>query len=271
MTNLGGARATAVQAALILPEGIEYAGEAGAGCFNADGRSLTWAVDALAPNESRRLVAVVVARATGTFDLRADAWDRTGHAVASAKDVSVQSPLDQSTGSDDQDDLVATLDRDVLAATTPPVPSPETRHLLFAVADLDFAVPIGQVLEIARPAATTPLPHLPDWLAGVTMVRGDIVSVVDLGRFLGLPRGVAEPRARLLLVRAGDVQAGLLVDRVAGVHVLPPTTGRLTERIGNDRVRPYLRGVANHNGRPLLILDLDRLFQSPEMRPFEPA
>ena len=48
----------------------------------------------------------------------------------------------------------------------------------------DYLVPIAQLLEVARPESITPIPKSPGWLLGVTNLRGDILSLVDLGAFL---------------------------------------------------------------------------------------
>src|SRR5260370_28635028 len=134
------------------------------------------------------------------------------------------------------------------------------RFILFSLGDAHFAVPIENVLEIAALQDLTPLPNAPDWMAGVANRRGDVVSIVDFRAFLGLGPAGPAPRRRTLIVPASrdEMTTGLVVDQVRQIC-----------RLAADKIRPpagplegpfasYLRGVAEHKGRLLIVLDLDR-------------
>jgi purine-binding chemotaxis protein CheW len=156
-----------------------------------------------------------------------------------------------------------------------PAPGPMTapageQHVVFTLAGTDYAVPISRVLEIGRPSQVTPLPNVPDWVLGLTNLRGDIISVVDLRGFLGLgqaPLGAG----RMVVVRSGgeDLTTGLMVDRVKEICRLPVRPLPAPAAAVDDRVAPYLRGVAEHADRLLVFLDLDRLLLSGELRQFD--
>src|SRR3546814_13522022 len=57
---------------------------------------------------------------------------------------------------------------------------------------------------------------LRSWLLGVANVRGNLVPVVDIGRFLFGERTQHSDRSRLLVVRQGGGSVALLVDEVLG-------------------------------------------------------
>jgi purine-binding chemotaxis protein CheW len=146
-------------------------------------------------------------------------------------------------------------------------------HLQFIVAGRDYAVALTNVLEIRSPASVTPLPHVPPWLLGVSNLRGDIVSVVDLRLFLGLPLARPDRQPRLLVAHSTQehLTTGLLVDGARAICRL--TDERITEVTTpvEQSVLPYLLGQAENGSRTLRVLDLERLLQSPEMRQFEEA
>jgi chemotaxis signal transduction protein len=111
---------------------------------------------------------------------------------------------------------------------------------------------------------------VPAWVLGVANVRGDIVSLVDLGAFLGLD-GLPHGRpGRMVVARArpDELTAGLLVDQVRGIQFVPEDRISTASPVEGP-VTPYLRGVAEQGGRLLVFLDLDRLLLSPAMRQFE--
>ena len=59
------------------------------------------------------------------------------------------------------------------------------QFIRFYLNDILLAIPLKSALEIGHRPVITPLPNLPDWLLGVSNVRGEIVSIVDLKIFLG--------------------------------------------------------------------------------------
>jgi purine-binding chemotaxis protein CheW len=182
------------------------------------------------------------------------------------------------------DELIAAIDQDVgqtlqpeavagLAAAAPARPEDEEQYVIFTLTGAEYAVPISNVIEIGRPLNVTPVPNVPNWVVGVANLRGDIISVVDLPAFLGMERTGYGHASRMLVAQAyqGQLTTGLIVDRVSGIWYLP------VDQIGapaapiEDRVTPYLHGVYEHDGQLLVVLDLDRLLLSPEMRQFEPV
>jgi purine-binding chemotaxis protein CheW len=108
----------------------------------------------------------------------------------------------------------------------------------------------------------TRVPRVPEWVAGMTNLRGCVYSVVDLRRYFGLPlAGTAEQRAadgdppggsatrerakpHLVIVRSADMDLALLVDDVLAMERVP--RGRVQAATGIVRGLPgdYVRGVA---------------------------
>jgi purine-binding chemotaxis protein CheW len=149
---------------------------------------------------------------------------------------------------------------------------PQLRYLVITVAGLDCAVALPHVLEIDHPRAVTPLPNVPRWLQGISQVRGDILSVVDLPGLLRLERGGPVRSSRLLVVRSlrDGLTLGLLVERVREIVRVPDgPLDPLAEPVPEGLAR-YLEGAIRTAQRPLPVLDLERLLQGPELRQFEP-
>ena len=115
------------------------------------------------------------------------------------------------------------------------------------------------MLEVRRLPSVAPIPHLPNWLLGVTNWRGEVLSVVDLAAFLGLATAAPAPARRLVVVRAAqeEMTTGLVVDRVCGLRSLP-ADGLAARRLAV----PFLLGVCG----AAVVLDLEGLLRSPRMR-----
>jgi purine-binding chemotaxis protein CheW len=173
-------------------------------------------------------------------------------------------------------DAIAAADRGFDAAAAmpvlpdPPRPAAASRFVLFTVAAAVYAVAEDYVTELERVPRVTPVPRLPEWLRGVTNLRGEIVSVVDLRVYLGFA-GHVPPTARLLVVRLLDepFTTGLIVDAVDRIVTLRPEDITPPASPLEGALAPYLTGVCRLGERLVAVLDLDRLLRSPDLRQFE--
>jgi purine-binding chemotaxis protein CheW len=180
------------------------------------------------------------------------------------------------------DQLIDAIDEEVgigldhsnkLEQELPPEPVREmAQFVTFSLAGTEYAVPIHNVTEIAYTPEVTSLPNVPHWIRGVANLRGDLVSLIDLRVFFGLEQAPHSDSSRMLVGRTTneDLSAGLLVDRAHGIRYLPvdeidkPTAGIESE------IAPYLYGAFDEGEHLLILLDLDRVLNSPKLRQFEP-
>jgi purine-binding chemotaxis protein CheW len=144
------------------------------------------------------------------------------------------------------------------------------RFVVLSLASTDYAVPESCVTEIERVPATTAVPGTPAWLSGVTNLRGDILSVIDLRAFAGLD-GRSPVMARMLVARLpdDDFMAGLIVDGVDRIVAIPHDAIRPPAAPLDGPLVAYVRGVCAIGERLVAVLDLDRLLRSPDIRQFD--
>ena len=57
----------------------------------------------------------------------------------------------------------------------------------FTVDNVNYGVPVDQVREVRDMQSVTPVPGAPAYVEGVTNLRGQIITVVNLRKRLGLP------------------------------------------------------------------------------------
>ena len=94
-----------------------------------------------------------------------------------------------------------------------------SRFVLFVVAEQQIAMRVGDAREIARYPNVTALPRTPDWLRGVTNLRGEIISVTDLRVLLGVDSENSGAE-KIILVHCNQSQSStaIVVDRVIGIR-----------------------------------------------------
>ena len=144
------------------------------------------------------------------------------------------------------------------------------RYVLLSIASAHYAVREAFVTELERVPKITPVPHVPAWVRGVTNLRGDILSVIDMRTFLGLDQSLSHS-ARLLVVRLlnEDFATGLIVDGVDRIVAVTPDQITPPESSLEGPLAHYVIGMCVVDERLVTVLDLDQLLRSAEIRQFE--
>ena len=182
------------------------------------------------------------------------------------------------------EELIETIDEEVKeafegetasgkeASTKKDIAENQELFVVFFMNESEYAVPVKNVTEITLPPDVTELPKVPGWVRGVTNLRGEIMSSVDLKDFLGMGQVAQDKSVRMLVARSvqdEDFVTGLMVDSVVGIFPIS------TDKIGaatapiHDQVMRYFRGVYEREDRLLVVLNLELLLMSEEMRQFE--
>ncbi|HSG32000.1 MAG TPA: chemotaxis protein CheW [Thermodesulfobacteriota bacterium] len=147
----------------------------------------------------------------------------------------------------------------------------EQKYIVFTLSNKMYGIPILNVLEIGTLSNVTPVPNLPVWVRGVTNIRGEIVSVVDLGTYLGIPKMDRFDSGRMLVIRSLDeeISSAIIVDQVNQIYNVPKDSIMNTEAKVDDKIAPFLHGVCEFNDELLILLDLEKFFAFPQIRQFD--
>jgi purine-binding chemotaxis protein CheW len=129
----------------------------------------------------------------------------------------------------------------------------------FVIGDVEYAVAIARVKEIANPQAVVALPHAPHAVVGVADFRGEVVPVIDLRTHFGLTQVPSTRRTKWIVVDVADRLAALVVDAVTDVFGTGGAELRPAPSLGGgDRARG-IEGVATHGAGMVFVLDPARL------------
>lgn len=88
----------------------------------------------------------------------------------------------------------------------------------FYVGDSLCGMDILKVQEINKLLDMTEVPMAPDYVKGILNLRGQIVTVIDLGKKLGLSDNIMGPDTRNVIVNSKNEYIGLLVDKIGDVE-----------------------------------------------------
>jgi purine-binding chemotaxis protein CheW len=148
-----------------------------------------------------------------------------------------------------------------------PVASVEQmRVVTFLLGHKRYALGIEYITEISREPRLTPVPGLPPWVLGVTNLHGDILSIVDLPRFLEIPS--SPTKLTLMVAQAADQKIGLAVDDIGFIFSFPPDQIISPPFEIPPEVVHCLRGVVDYQQEFVRLLDCERLLLGPHMQQF---
>jgi chemotaxis signal transduction protein len=133
------------------------------------------------------------------------------------------------------------------------------RHILFALGEAGYSIPLSAVTEVMREPISTPVPGTAEWIIGVTNVRGQIATVIDLPRYLELNTLATTRRRALLLCNLPDGMLGFLVDEVSGIRRFTPNPVDDEIRHLEHKIVPFMTGMAELNQRLVPVLNFEQI------------
>jgi twitching motility protein PilI len=105
-----------------------------------------------------------------------------------------------------------------------------------------FVVPLGEVLEMMQVPVATHLPGVKNWVAGVSNVRGRLMTLIDFALFFGQSSKRSKAQSRIFVVEGEDTYYGLIVDESLGMqHFSTDSRTDAVEGV-DDMYLPYMDG-----------------------------
>jgi chemotaxis signal transduction protein len=127
---------------------------------------------------------------------------------------------------------------------------------LFLRGDVQFALSTRIAREVLEARLWTPVPLAPPDLMGAFSLRGEVVPLVRLDRFLETSGRPLERNDPVILLWAGDLRMAVAVDRVLTVRHIAPWEIRRPQEEG---ISDLVRGFAGPEEAQTRILDGERL------------
>ena len=137
--------------------------------------------------------------------------------------------------------------------------------LVFSLGDEEYAVDILKVQEIRGYENVTRIANAPDFIKGVTNLRGVIVPIVDLRIKFHLDKVEYGGLTVVIVVNVEDRVVGIVVDGVSDVMTLTPDQIKPAPEFGVTLSSDFLSGLGSLDDRTLVSVDIDKLLTSDEM------
>ncbi|HSA07158.1 MAG TPA: chemotaxis protein CheW [Candidatus Gastranaerophilales bacterium] len=125
--------------------------------------------------------------------------------------------------------------------------------LIFTLLEKTYAIPAEKVVEIVQLPALTIVEKFPDYMVGLLNLRGQIISVIDPGKLLGIEQKTYTTDHQILIVNCNDQTIGVVVHSVNDVvqldrNRLEPLPYKPKEKI--------ISGIYKHEDKLIAFFDI---------------
>jgi purine-binding chemotaxis protein CheW len=145
-----------------------------------------------------------------------------------------------------------------------------SKYIVFSIREgktgknLDYGVSVDQVQEIGTSEEVTRVPGAPAHIIGVMNLRGKIITIVDMRKFLGIDPGNGSGEkhsssARIIVAQVGVSMIGLLVDEVDQVLQIYASDIEPAPQVLSQNA-PFIMGIAKRNSRLYVLISVKSMF-----------
>ncbi|KAA5970781.1 chemotaxis protein CheW [Pantoea sp. M_9] len=137
--------------------------------------------------------------------------------------------------------------------------------LVFTLGDEEYGIDILKVQEIRGYDQVTRIANTPEFIKGVTNLRGVIVPIIDLRVKFSQPDVEYNDNTVVIVLNLAHRVVGIVVDGVSDVLSLTHEQIRPAPEFAVTMSTEYLTGLGALGERMLILVDIEKLLSSEEM------
>jgi purine-binding chemotaxis protein CheW len=141
----------------------------------------------------------------------------------------------------------------------------EEQLVIFELGNENYGLDISTVEGIIKIQEITKMPKAPEFVEGVTNLRGMVVPVLDLRKRFGLPVFENTRETRIVIVYIGKIKVGMIVDGVSEVIRVQEDAIEPTPPMVSSVNTAFIRGIAKVNDKLVTLLDLSQVLDLKEI------
>ncbi len=135
---------------------------------------------------------------------------------------------------------------------------PMIRLITFKLDNETYGIEVNQVREILRINQTFPVPGAPDYVLGITNIRGNVITVLDARIRFNLSKVEYTDNARMIVVESGNDTVAVVVDSVSDVIDVTKSSIDVNLKINMSGDSRYINGVVTRAHGLIIILNVEK-------------
>lgn len=133
------------------------------------------------------------------------------------------------------------------------------KYLTFCLAEENYGLDIGDVIEIIGVQKITKIPGMPPYIKGVINLRGQVIPVMDMRLRFHLPPQEYDQRTCIVVTEVAEQTMGLVVDRVSEVVDIPESQVEPPSTQSSGHAGSYVKGLGKIDEHIRILLDTEKI------------
>ena len=135
--------------------------------------------------------------------------------------------------------------------------------IVFALKGQHYGLEIGKTREVVKTQPISPIPHVPDYILGVSNIRGVIIPIIDLSVKFKLKDAGKSVNQFVVVVENNGYKTGLLVPQVPSTinvegNNIGSASGIITDAAQDET---YIKAVVKMSDYMIFFLDIEELVE----------
>lgn len=137
--------------------------------------------------------------------------------------------------------------------------SAASQYLVFRLGGLEYALDFSRVQELRPLQELERFSSDGEIISGVAVSRGVIMPIVDMRIAFGPRTPAHDPHTDVIILKLSSCVMGMVVDGVTDIVALTVQQLQPIPSLGDGPAVDYLLGLAEVDGRRLIVVDIDKL------------
>jgi len=142
----------------------------------------------------------------------------------------------------------------------------QDQYLVFKVHSQEFGFQAIKVLEISSVLSVREVPNTPEYIEGITNLRGRLVTVINFRKKFGFDEKENDEDTRIVILESGHFPIGIIVDSAEEVIKIPDeTVQEVPESTSVRGAKDYMTGIGVLDNRLIILFDPDKILSETEL------
>lgn len=142
-------------------------------------------------------------------------------------------------------------------------------YMVAKIKNSTIAIEITKVLEVIEGSDVTPLYKVADFIRGLISLRGQVLSCIDLSKYLGHELTVIDERNKFIVISVSGVDFALCIDRVLGIQSIQQASFQDSTKVFQNDIPNYFPNFREKGGEVTLIFKPDFFIKSAELQEYK--
>jgi purine-binding chemotaxis protein CheW len=138
------------------------------------------------------------------------------------------------------------------------------KYLILELAGQEYGLELLKVREIIGMMPITVVPRMPSFVRGIINLRGQVIPVLELRSKFGMAPASGDERRCIAIVHVGELQVGMIVDRVLEVLDVSADEIDRAPSFGVDVDTTFILGIARSGRGVTILLDVEEVLHRSE-------